>query len=100
MKELPTLFEGKPVNISCISLGSRPQASSEWTIDGDVISNSSEDQSEIMNPTKTYRITSNLSVEFNRLQNRKELSCRSSNLADTKGISQSRMLEIYCKFYK
>ncbi|OPL33812.1 hypothetical protein AM593_04678, partial [Mytilus galloprovincialis] len=76
MIELPTLFEGKLVNISCISIGSRPQASSEWTIDGYVISNSSEDQSEIINPTETYRITSILSVEFNRLQNRKELSCR------------------------
>ncbi|XP_063399062.1 kin of IRRE-like protein 2 [Mytilus trossulus] len=95
MMELPTLFEAKPVNISCISLGSRPQASSEWSIDGNVISNSSEDQSEINKPTETYIITSILSVEFNRLQNRKELSCRSFNLADTKGISQSRMLEIY-----
>ncbi|XP_076116667.1 uncharacterized protein LOC143084144 [Mytilus galloprovincialis] len=95
MIELPTLFEGKLVNISCISIGSRPQASSEWTIDGYVISNSSEDQSEIINPTETYRITSILSVEFNRLQNRKELSCRSYNLADTKGIIQSRMIEVY-----
>lgn len=100
MIELPTLFEGKLVNISCISIGSRPQASSEWTIDGYVISNSSEDQSEIINPTETYRITSILSVEFNRLQNRKELSCRSYNLADTKGIIQSRMIEVYCKFNK
>ncbi|CAG2228170.1 unnamed protein product [Mytilus edulis] len=95
MIKLPTLFEGKLVNISCISIGSRPQASSEWTIDGYVISNSSEDQSAIINPTETYRITSILSVEFNRLQNRKELSCRSYNLADTKGIIQSRMIEVY-----
>lgn len=93
------MFEGLLVNISCISEGSRPQASFEWTIDGTIIVNSSIDESEVIYPMKTHRIKSTLSVEFDRMQNRKFLTCRTFNLVDSEGISQSQMLEIYCKLF-
>lgn len=92
------MFEGQLVNISCVSIGSRPHASCEWTADGIDITNSSVDESEIIYPFQTYRIKSTLSFEFDRTLNRKLLSCRTFHLADRNGIKQTQMMEIYCKF--
>lgn len=90
--------ETVPLNVSCISYGSRPAANFTWLIGQtsmDVTINSSEIK--IFNlSTETFTVISTLTLNVDRTYNRQMVTCKASNIINS-NVSSSTLLNIKFK---
>lgn len=90
--------ETLPLNVSCISHGSRPAANFTWFIGQtymDVTINSSETKTFNLS-TETFTVISTLNYNVDRTYNRQMITCKASNIIST-NVSSNTLLNIKCK---
>ncbi|CAG2192879.1 unnamed protein product [Mytilus edulis] len=87
--------ETVPLNVSCISHGSRPAANFTWLIGQtsmDVTTNSSETKT-FNSSTETFTVISTLTLNVGRTYNRQMVTCKASNIISS-NVSSSTLLNI------
>jgi hypothetical protein len=93
-----SIEETKPLNVTCITTGSRPKATLQWTIGlKNVTSNATERFIQIT-ASETYTVISDLTYSVGKSDNGQALTCKAVNAFFSSGVQPSIALNVKCKF--
>ena len=89
--------ETVPLTVSCISNGSRPAATIQWTIgQTDVTLHSTTDKPHVTDD-ETYTLISTLTYNVDRTYNGETITCKALNIVAPNGVQTSTSLDVKCK---
>jgi hypothetical protein len=89
--------ETVPLTVSCISNGSRPAATIQWTIgQTDVTLYSTTDKNHVTDDN-TYTLISTLTYNVDRTYNGETITCKAVNSVVPNGVQTSTSLDVKCK---
>jgi hypothetical protein len=89
--------ETVPLTLSCISNGSRPAATIQWTIgQTDVTLHSTTDKPHVTDD-ETYTLISTLTYNVDRTYNGETITCKAVNIVLPNGVQTSTSLDVKCK---
>ena len=92
-----SIEETQPLIVTCTTTGSRPKATSQWTIgQKDVTSDATERPSHIT-ASDTHTATSDLTYSIGKSDNGQVLTCKAVNVAVSSGVQTSIALNVTCK---
>ena len=92
-----SIEETKPLVVTCVTTGSRPRATLQWTIgQKDVTSNATERSSHIT-ASDTYTVYSYLTYSVGKSDNGQVLTCKAVNVAAPSGVQTSITLNVKCE---
>jgi len=94
---LDIIEEGKPLDVTYKTTGSRPRATLQWTIgQKDVTSNATQWFSH-NTASDTYTVISDLTYSVGKCEHGQELTCKAVNVAAPSGLQTSITLNVTCK---
>jgi hypothetical protein len=97
-RNVGSIEETKPLDVTCTTTGSRPRATLQWTIGHkDVTSNATERFSHIT-ASDTYIAMSELKYNVGKSNNGQVLTCKAVNVAASSDVQASITLNVECKF--
>ena len=105
VKPKTTSFISSPVSteetvsltVSCMSNGSRPAATIQWTIgQTDVTLYSTTDKAHVTDD-ETYTLISTLTYKVDRTYNGETITCKAVNIVVPNGVKTSTSLDVKCK---
>jgi hypothetical protein len=89
--------ETVPLKVSCMSNGSRPAATLQWTIgQTDVTLYSTTDKNHVTDDN-TYTLISTLTYNVDRTYNGETITCKAVNSVVPNGVQTSTSLDVKCK---
>ena len=86
-----------PLTVSCMSNGSRPAATIQWTIgQSDVTLYSTTDKTHVTDD-ETYTLISTLTYNVDSTYNGETITCKALNIVLSNGVQISTSLDVKCK---
>ena len=87
----------KPLDVTCITTGSRPKAILQWTIGLKDVTFDATEWSSHNTANDTYTVISDLTYSVGKGDNGQVLTCKSVNVAGSSGLQRSITLNVTCK---
>ena len=93
-----SIEETKPLVVTCITTGSRPRATLQWTIGQKDVTSHASERSSYITASDTYTLISDLTYSVGKSDNGHVLTCKAVNVAASSGVQTSIALNVTCKF--
>jgi hypothetical protein len=90
----------KPLDVACITTGSRPRATLQWTIGHKDVTSDAIERFNHITASDTYTVISDLTYSVGKSDNGHMLTCKAVNVAASIGVQTSITLNVSCKFKK
>ena len=87
----------KPLDVACITTGSRPRATLQWTIGHKDVTSDAIERFNHITASDTYTVISDLTYSVGKSDNGQVLICKAVNLAASSGLQTSTTLNVTCK---
>ena len=98
--KVDSIEETKPLEVTCITTGSRPKATLEWTIGQKDVTSDATEQFSHITACDTYTVISDLTYSVGKNDNGHVLTCKAVNVVFSSGVQTSITLNVKCKFNK
>jgi hypothetical protein len=92
-----SIEDATPLVVTCISTGSRPRATLQWTIGQKDVTYDATEWSSHITASDTYTVTSDLTYSVGKSDNGQVLTCKAVNVAVSSGVHTSITLNVTCK---
>jgi hypothetical protein len=86
-----------PLVVTCITTGSRPRATLQWTIRQKDVTSDATERSNHITASDTYTVISEFTYSLGKSDNRQVLTCKAVNVAASSGVQTSITLNVKCK---
>jgi hypothetical protein len=93
-----SIDETKPLDVTCITTGSRPRATLQWIMGQKDVTFHASERSSYITTSDTYTVISDLTYSVGRSDNGHVLACKTVNVAASSGVQTSITLNVKCKF--
>ena len=87
----------KPLDVTCITTGSRPKAILQWTIGLKDVTFDATERSSHNTASDTYTVISDLTYSVGKNDNGQVLTCKAVNVAASSGLHSSITLNVKCE---
>jgi cell adhesion protein 4 len=95
-----SIEETKSLVVTCITTGSRPRATLQWTIGQKNVTSDATERSSHITASDTYTVISDLTYSVGKSDNGQVLTCKAVNVAASSGLQTSITLNVTCKLNK
>ena len=96
-RNVGSIKETKPLEITCTTIGSRPIATLEWTIGQKDVTSDAIERFSHNTASDTYTMISDLTYSVGKNDNGQVLTCKAVNVAAPSGVQTSITLNVICK---